>query len=58
MLTATPGDHLVALDWADNAETDLVGYDVEIASAESGPFNSVLRNARDGVRGTRSSTCR
>jgi fibronectin type 3 domain-containing protein len=42
-LTATPGDHQVALDWDDNPELDLTGYDVQMASSAAGPFNTVLR---------------
>jgi endonuclease/exonuclease/phosphatase family metal-dependent hydrolase len=40
-LTATPGDGQVALDWADNAEPDLSGYNVYRALTSGGPYAQV-----------------
>ena len=37
-LVATAGDTKVALDWADNGEGDLAGYDVYRATASGGPY--------------------
>ncbi|MDQ3664630.1 MAG: beta-propeller fold lactonase family protein, partial [Actinomycetota bacterium] len=37
-LVATGGDGSVALDWADNAESDLAGYDVFRATVAGGPY--------------------
>jgi fibronectin type 3 domain-containing protein len=42
-LTATPGDHEVALDWADNPEPSVTGYDVQLATSATGPFSTNLR---------------
>jgi fibronectin type 3 domain-containing protein len=42
-LTATRGPFLVALDWADNAEADLAGYNVELAFDAAGPWSGVNR---------------
>jgi glucose/arabinose dehydrogenase len=44
-LTATAGSGTVALDWADNADTDLAGYNVYRSTTAGGPYtkiNSVL----------------
>jgi len=40
-VVATPGDNTVALDWNDNAEPDLLGYDVQRATASGGPFTTL-----------------
>jgi RHS repeat-associated protein len=40
-VTATAGDGLVSLDWADNAEADLAGYDVYRTSATGGAEHKV-----------------
>ena len=40
-LTATAGDSLVSLDWANNAETDLAGYDVYRATVSGGPYTKL-----------------
>jgi hypothetical protein len=40
-LTAAGGNQQVALDWADNTETDLAGYRVYQAAAVSGPYQLI-----------------
>ncbi len=40
-LTATAGDSQVTLDWADNAEFDLAGYEVYRSTAAGGPYTSI-----------------
>ena len=40
-LVATAGDAVVTLDWADNTESDLAGYNVLRASSSGGPYNTV-----------------
>ncbi len=40
-LTATGSVTGVALDWADNADTDLIGYDVFRSASETGPFTKL-----------------
>ncbi len=42
-LTASAGDASVALDWADNTETDLAGYEVRRATTAGGPYAAVAR---------------
>ncbi len=38
-LTATPGDTVVNLDWVDNSEPDLDGYNVYRSLASGGPYS-------------------
>ncbi len=40
-LVATGGDGSIDLDWADNTETDLAGYNVYRATASGGPFSLI-----------------
>ncbi|MCH7735211.1 MAG: DNRLRE domain-containing protein, partial [Chloroflexi bacterium] len=40
-LTATPGNTEVALDWDDNAEPDLAGYNVYRSTTSGGPYTKV-----------------
>ena len=40
-LVAAAGDRRVTLDWADNAEGDLTGYDVYRATAAGGPYTKL-----------------
>jgi fibronectin type 3 domain-containing protein len=40
-LTATAGDAQVSLDWADNTETDLAGYNVYRSGTAGEPYNRV-----------------
>ena len=40
-LTATPGDGEVALDWSDNSESDLAGYNVYRSTSAGGPYNKL-----------------
>ncbi|MBN2136784.1 MAG: tandem-95 repeat protein [Sedimentisphaerales bacterium] len=40
-LTATAGDGQVSLDWADNSESDLAGYNVYRSETTGGPYASV-----------------
>ncbi|HEX2084376.1 MAG TPA: LamG-like jellyroll fold domain-containing protein [Solirubrobacteraceae bacterium] len=40
-VTATPGNETVSLDWADNTQTDLGGYDVLRSSTAGGPYTKV-----------------
>jgi len=40
-LVALAGDGRVSLDWADNAETDLAGYDVYRATTSGGPYTKL-----------------
>ncbi len=40
-LAATASQAGVALDWTDNAEADLIGYDVYRAATEAGPFSKL-----------------
>ena len=40
-LNATAGDESVSLDWADNAEPDLAGYDVYRSTTPGGPYTKV-----------------
>ncbi len=40
-VVATPGDNQVQLDWNDNAEPDLLGYDVQRATVSGGPFTTL-----------------
>ena len=42
-LTASAGDAAAALDWADNGETDLAGYEVQRATTSGGPYSTVAR---------------
>lgn len=49
-LSATPGDAQVALDWDDNTETDLDGYNVYRSETPGGPYtklNGALVTASD-----------
>jgi len=39
--TATAGDQVVALDWADNTEPDMARYTVYRATTSGGPYNAV-----------------
>ncbi|MEQ8820118.1 MAG: family 10 glycosylhydrolase [Sumerlaeia bacterium] len=43
-LAATAGSNQVALDWADNSETDLDGYNVYRGSATGGPYSVIASN--------------
>ena len=55
MLGATAGDGSVALDWADNTEPDLAGYDIKRATSSAGPFvqiNSGTLTTSDYVDGS------
>jgi uncharacterized lipoprotein YddW (UPF0748 family)/fibronectin type 3 domain-containing protein len=40
-LGATPGDGTVALDWSDNGEGDLAGYNIHRATATGGPYTQL-----------------
>jgi hypothetical protein len=40
-LVATAGNSLVRLDWDDNAESDLAGYNVYRSQTEGGPYSQV-----------------
>ncbi|MHC4744798.1 MAG: PA14 domain-containing protein [Planctomycetota bacterium] len=40
-LTATPGDAQVSLDWDDNSEPDLAGYDAYRSTNSGGPYNVI-----------------
>ncbi|KPL23737.1 MAG: hypothetical protein AMJ75_05450, partial [Phycisphaerae bacterium SM1_79] len=40
-LTATAGDAQVFLDWADNTEPDLAGYDVYRSTTSGGPYSLI-----------------
>ena len=40
-LTATAGDGSVSLDWADNSETDLAGYNVKRSTVAGGPYTQI-----------------
>jgi fibronectin type 3 domain-containing protein len=40
-LTATAGDAQVSLDWADNTEPDLAGYDVYRSTTTGGPYSVI-----------------
>ena len=40
-LSATPGDGQVSLDWADNAEPDLAGYQVHRGTNSGGPYSQL-----------------
>jgi len=40
-LAATPGDSQVSLDWNDNAEPDVVGYNVYRSETSGGPYSQV-----------------
>ncbi len=40
-VVATAGDDTVLLDWNDNAEPDLLGYDVRRATVSGGPFTTL-----------------
>ncbi len=40
-LTASAGDASVALDWADNSESDLAGYNVYRSTTSGGPYAKV-----------------
>ncbi|MFQ6030232.1 MAG: LamG-like jellyroll fold domain-containing protein, partial [Dehalococcoidia bacterium] len=40
-LTATAGDGQVSLDWADNTESDLAGYNVYRSETPSGPYQKL-----------------
>jgi chitodextrinase len=40
-LTATPGDGRVDLDWADNPESDLDGYNVYRSDSQGGPHDKI-----------------
>jgi len=40
-LTAVAGDASVSLDWADNSESDLAGYDVYRSTTSGGPYAKV-----------------
>ncbi|HOR63467.1 MAG TPA: hypothetical protein PKW18_02515, partial [Candidatus Sumerlaeota bacterium] len=54
-LGATAGDKSVALDWADNTEPDLAGYNVFRATTSGGPYtkiNSALVTVSNYVDGT------
>ena len=40
-VSATAGDGQVFLDWADNAEADLAGYDLKRAMVTNGPYTQI-----------------
>ncbi len=40
-LVATPGNDTVLLDWNDNVDIDLLGYDVRRATVSGGPFTTL-----------------
>ncbi len=40
-LAATPGDSQVGLDWNDNAESDIDGYNVYRSEAQGGPYTQI-----------------
>ena len=40
-LSPTAGDQSVALDWADNTESDLAGYNVYRATTPGGPYTKL-----------------
>ncbi|MFQ6028300.1 MAG: phytase, partial [Dehalococcoidia bacterium] len=40
-LTATPADDSISLDWADNSEGDLAGYNVYRSEASGGPYQKL-----------------
>ncbi len=44
-LSATPGDGTVSLDWNDNNEADLDGYNVYRSTTSGGPYGSPLNGA-------------
>jgi PKD repeat protein/glucose/arabinose dehydrogenase len=49
-LTASPGDRSARLDWQDNTESDLGGYDVYRSTSAGGPYtklNSALLTSSD-----------
>jgi fibronectin type 3 domain-containing protein len=43
-LTATAGNGSVSLDWADNTEPDLAGYNVKRATVSGGPYTTIASN--------------
>ncbi|MFG0251957.1 MAG: M12 family metallo-peptidase [Phycisphaerales bacterium JB038] len=45
-LTASGGDALVTLDWADNGEPDFAGYDVYRATSSGGPYTKITANSQ------------
>ena len=40
-LAATPGDTQVALNWNDNGESDLAGYNVYRSTTQGGPYTKI-----------------
>ncbi len=40
-VVATPGNDTVFVDWNDNAEPDLLGYDIRRATASGGPYTTL-----------------
>jgi len=40
-LLATPGDKQVSLDWADNIESDLAGYNIHRSQTDGGPYSQI-----------------
>ena len=40
-LAATPGDTQVALNWNDNGESDLAGYNVYRSTTQGGPYSKI-----------------
>ncbi len=45
-LTATGGDALVTLDWADNGEPDFAGYDLYRAEVSGGPYTKLTATSQ------------
>jgi glucuronoarabinoxylan endo-1,4-beta-xylanase len=43
-LTATAGEDSIRLDWADNIEPDLAGYNVKCAAVSGGPYITIASN--------------
>ncbi|MFH1032654.1 MAG: hypothetical protein V1767_08860 [Chloroflexota bacterium] len=40
-LTATPGNEQISLDWNDNVETDIAGYNVYRSTISGGPYSKI-----------------
>lgn len=51
-LTATGGNAIVTLDWADNAETDLANYKVKRATVSGGPYTVIASPTASGYTDT------
>jgi len=54
-LTATTNSNGIALDWADNSEPDLAGYEVYRATTAGGPYTKITTNRVSGSSYTDSS---